>query len=220
MKPFNLFLLFSLFLSAESYEDEVNALEQSSILNRAERNNLYFTISDLKSEIENDTELMICNYNFLADVNKLEYKFNPSLIKSLERKINSCRNTIGKYRQNILYYKNLTRNIHYQNANAIRFSDNDFNRMLNGRLSSKDCSLATMKYNLDTSTIVQSILRANNNQMAIDSILDGMFLKYKSHIKNEKRNSYYRDEKNNVTIIDKGSTKNSIMINSTDGVEF
>jgi hypothetical protein len=206
MKSFQAYILLSIFLFGESYDGVLS--EANTLSNKMEENK----ISNLEFEILKDKELKLCNYNFLANTKALKYKSDSSTIEKLKTKMSDCREEIAEYRQNILYYKHLTKNINYQNADKINFSNEKLNRMLNGELSPRVHSLSTIKYNLDRNDLVKSILNANNNQVAIDNILNSFFLKYKPYIKNEHRKSYYRDRKNNVTIIDDVSIKNSIII--------
>jgi hypothetical protein len=206
MNFFLINIILSVFLFGDSYDETISVA--NTLSNKMEKNK----ISNLKFEILKDKELALCKYNFLANARALKYKNDSSTIEKLKSKMSDCREEIAEYRQHILYYKHLTKNINYQNADKINFSNEKLNRMLNGELSPRVHSLSTIKYNLDRNDLVKSILNANNNQVAIDNILNSFFLKYKPYIKNEHKKSYYRDKKNNVTIIDDVSIKNSIII--------
>ena len=214
----NLFILFffTLLVSAEEATYSIQTLNGSLNINDKKES----LFEDLKNHIRQDielsiqsdnlmmnTELQICK-EIILNVNNLKDNLDKAEVNLVIEKINICRDKGKEYRNNILYYKSLTKNIKLKNIKYSIYDEYTISLLLKGLINLKYYKLEDVKYNLENNNLIESLLieSKTESKRKILEILNKIELMYCQN----------KDRKHTISIVN----SMSINIKSVNGVEY
>lgn len=213
------------FLLTTSVRGEEYDNARHTIFYQDSENNAFAQLEQMTSL---DTQLALCGH-YQNDINRLKALKNYEALRALQTKLYSCYLVINGYKEAIVYYNFLTKDILPEDFNIRAFTQYEVDLLLKRQMDTKLYPLSLIKYNLVTNSLLNSIANAKSNQMEITRLLDEIDLKYiknRASQRDTPQHGHYerhneRDEHNN-NIIQQNIFigEKSLLFNSEIGVRY